>query len=190
MARVAYLPFLAWFLHYFGITLNHLPPNAILHLSIFVHLCETFLGIPPSITLFCYFFKLKPHPDTANTHVLGGAGIQFRAGRKTEYIHYTLVESVKSWRSEWFYAGNMHPPLELHSNAAPVPNTLWDKEVLSTTEIEGIRPFLNQIRSMKDQGLRRVGVVASFIRRRVQPLKDRVHYNFEYTGCQDPTRLT
>jgi hypothetical protein len=59
------------FLHYFGITLNHLPQNAILHLSIFVHLCETFPGIPPSITLFHYFFKLKPHPDATNPHVLG-----------------------------------------------------------------------------------------------------------------------
>jgi hypothetical protein len=43
---------------------------------------------------------------------------------------------------------------------------------------------------MKDQGLSGVGVVASFIRRQVQPLKDRVHYGFEYTGCQDPTRVT
>jgi hypothetical protein len=89
-------PFLHGFLHYFSITLNHLPPNAILHLSIFVRLCETFLGIPPSITLFRYFFKLKPHLEVANPHVLGSAGIQFRAGRKTEYIHYTLVESMKS----------------------------------------------------------------------------------------------
>jgi hypothetical protein len=63
-------PFLHDFLHYFGITLNHLPLNAILHLSIFIHLCETFLGIPPSITLFRYFFKLKPHPDAANPNVL------------------------------------------------------------------------------------------------------------------------
>jgi hypothetical protein len=57
-------------------------------------------------------------------------------------------------------------------------------------EIEGIRLFLNQIRAMKDQGLSGVGVVANFIRLRVQPLKDRVHYGFEYTECQDPTRVT
>jgi hypothetical protein len=43
-------PFLHGFLQYFGITLNHLPSNAILHLSIFVYLCKTFLGIPlPSL---------------------------------------------------------------------------------------------------------------------------------------------
>jgi hypothetical protein len=78
----------------------------------------------------------------------------------------------------------MHSPLEIHSNVALVPNTLWDREILSATDIEGIQSFLNQIRSMKDQGLSGVGVVTSFIRCRVQPLKDRVHYGFEYTRCQ------
>jgi hypothetical protein len=44
----------------------------------------------------------------------------------------------------------MHLPLEVHSNDALVHNTRWDKEVLSATEIEGIRLFLNQIKAMKD----------------------------------------
>ena len=51
--------FLHRFLNYFGVTLNHLTPNVVLHLSIFVHLCETFLGIPPSLFLFRFFFRLK-----------------------------------------------------------------------------------------------------------------------------------
>ena len=64
----------------------------------------------------------------------------------------------------------MWPPLEVHRNTAPVPNNRWDKETLNTTELEGIHPFLKQIRAMKDQGLSGVGLVASFIRHRVQPL--------------------
>jgi hypothetical protein len=44
---------------------------------VFVHLCETFLGIPSSFTLFCYLFKLKPHPSVAKPSVLGGTEIQF-----------------------------------------------------------------------------------------------------------------
>jgi len=163
-------PFLHGFLHYYDITLNHLNPNSILYLSVFVHLCETFLDIPPSITLFRYFFKLKPHLDAANLSVLGGAGIQFRVGKKKEYLHYTLVDSIKNWRAEWFYAGNMWPPLEIHCNAALVPNAHWEKDPMSATELEGIRPFLKQLSAMKDQDLNGIGVVASFIRRRVQPL--------------------
>ena len=43
---------------------------------------------------------------------------------------------------------------------------------------------------MKDQGLSGVGVVASFIRHRVQPLKERINYGFEYTSLEDPARVT
>ena len=70
--------FLRQFLNYFGISLNHLAPNVVLHLSVFVHLCEIFLGIPPSLSLFCYFFRLKPQPHHNDTSILGGCGIQFR----------------------------------------------------------------------------------------------------------------
>jgi hypothetical protein len=55
-------PFLHRFLHYFDISLNHLTLNDVLHLLVIVHLCEAFLGIIPSISLFCFFFCLKPHP--------------------------------------------------------------------------------------------------------------------------------
>ena len=57
-------------------------------------------------------------------------------------------------------------------------------------ELEGIRPFLKQIQAMKDQGLSGVGVVASFIRHRVQPLQERTHYGFEYTRPENPARVT
>ena len=43
---------------------------------------------------------------------------------------------------------------------------------------------------MKDQGLSGIGVVASFIRRRVQPVQERIHYGFEYTALEDPTWVT
>jgi hypothetical protein len=47
----------------------------------------------------------------------------------------------------------MWPPLEVHSNAALVPNTRWEKETMNTMELEGIHPFLKQLSAMKDQGL-------------------------------------
>jgi hypothetical protein len=62
-------------LRYFDISLNYLTPNIILHLSMFIHFCESFLEILPSISLFRYFFRLKPHPRSDNTSVLGGCGI-------------------------------------------------------------------------------------------------------------------
>ena len=101
-------------LYYYGIRMNHLNPNSILQLSIFIHLCEAFLGIPPSICLFRYFFKLKLHPHAANPDVVGGAGFQFRIGRKTEFLTYTLCDSNKNRKSKWFYSGNVLPSVETH----------------------------------------------------------------------------
>ena len=32
-------------------------------------------------------------------------------------------------------------------------------------------------------------IVSSFLRRRVQPLKERENYGFEYSGAEDPSRM-
>jgi hypothetical protein len=114
--------FLHRFLLYFGVCLNHLTLNGVLHLSVFVHLCETFLGIPPSISLYRYFFHLKPHPRSDNISPLGGCGIRFCQGKKNLFFDYDLVDSVKEWRFEWFYAGNMLPALAVHTDSGPSIN--------------------------------------------------------------------
>ena len=56
---VAFAPYFEWgsglpcsaffsgLLHYYRIQLHHLTPNSFVHMSIFVHLCEAFLGIEP-----------------------------------------------------------------------------------------------------------------------------------------------
>lgn len=90
----------------------------------------------------------------------------------------------------WFYAGNMLPALAVHNNSPPVPNDRWEKDVLTPEEKEKIHPFLDQIAAMKLRGLNGVSVIASFIRRRVQPLRERVNYGFEYTGLDDPTQMS
>src|SRR5438046_599076 len=46
-------------LHWYGIELVNLNPNSILHISIFIHLCEVYLGIRPYFNLFRYLFNLK-----------------------------------------------------------------------------------------------------------------------------------
>ena len=130
--------FLHRFLSYFGISLNHLTPNAVLHLSVFVHLCETFLGIPPSLSIFCYFFCLKPQPRRDDTNVLGGCGIQFRQGLKNKFFDYDLVDSMRDWRADWFYATNLIPSLSIHSGSGPSVNDRWDKNPVSPTEVQAI----------------------------------------------------
>jgi hypothetical protein len=156
---------------------------------VFVHLCEAFLGIPPSISLFRYFFRLKPHPQSDNISPLGGCGIQFRQGKKNLFFDYDLVDFVKEWRSEWFYAGNMLPALSFQSDSSPLVNDRWEKNLLSSKELKKIQPLLDRIRILKQQGLNGLGIIASYLRRQIQPLKAREHYGFEYSGAEDPSRM-
>jgi hypothetical protein len=47
-------------LDYYGIEYLNLNPNGIFHVSVFVHFCESFLGIKPHWVLFRKFFRVKP----------------------------------------------------------------------------------------------------------------------------------
>ena len=42
----------------FGLQLQHLTPHSLLLTSIFVHLCEMFVGVWPCVILFRHFFVL------------------------------------------------------------------------------------------------------------------------------------
>ena len=72
------LVFFSGLLHYYRKQLHHLTPNSFVHISIYVHLCEAFLGIEPHFELFRFLFHLKPQPNSNDLDVVGGAGLQLR----------------------------------------------------------------------------------------------------------------
>lgn len=102
--------FLRRFLDYYRISLHHLTPNGVLQLSSFVHVCETFVGIPPSLLLFRHYFRFKLS-NSSSSPVLGGCVIQFRQGRKSDFFEYKLVDSCGDWHEHWFYVANPPPGL-------------------------------------------------------------------------------
>jgi len=78
--------FFSGLLSYYRIQLHLLTPNSFVHISIFVHLCEAFLGIKPHFELFRFLFHLKPQPDSYELDVVGGAGLQLRQGKEKKCI--------------------------------------------------------------------------------------------------------
>ena len=86
--------FFSGLLRYYRIQLHYLTPNSFVHISIFVHLCEAFLGIEPHIELFRFLFHLKPQPDSNILDVVGGMGLQLRQRK------------VIDWKPKWFYVEN------------------------------------------------------------------------------------
>jgi hypothetical protein len=51
-------PFFLLLLEEFGLQLQHLTPHSILHVAIFVHLCEILVGVGACTSLFRHFFVL------------------------------------------------------------------------------------------------------------------------------------
>ena len=96
---------------------------------------------------------------------------------------------MRHWRVDWFYAANMIPPLAVHSGSGLMVNDRWEKNSLTTAEVQVIKPFLERICTLKQQGLIGFGIISSFLRRRVQPLKEREIFGFEYSGAEDPSRM-
>ena len=54
-------------------------------------------------------------------------------------------------------------------------------------ELQAIKPFLERICALKQQGLTGFRIICSFLRRCVQPLKGQENYGFEYSRAEDPS---
>ena len=52
-------PFLRGLIDYSSVSLYNLSLSSILHIAIFINLCESYLGILPHFDLFRHFFYLK-----------------------------------------------------------------------------------------------------------------------------------
>jgi len=87
-------PFLRDLLELWVVSLCNLHPNTILHISIFIHFCEAFLGILPHFNLFRYLFWLKKRGG-GGSKVVGGVYLQLRDGAAREYLTMPLNTSLK-----------------------------------------------------------------------------------------------
>jgi len=86
-------------LQFWGIQLHHLTPQFILHISIFTHFCEVFLGILPHFHLFQHFFILVPIPNASKPAVVGGCELVLRPETRDEYLSYKPVGKGVEWKS-------------------------------------------------------------------------------------------
>src|SRR6266508_6633291 len=97
--------FLKYVLSHYGIHLAHLVPNSIVILSTFAHFCEMFLGIPPNLHLFRYFYFLRPNTSDG---AIGSCSFQRRNDSGLEaYIPLTLKDKWEGWTQHWCYALQM-----------------------------------------------------------------------------------
>jgi hypothetical protein len=65
-------PFFRGLLDFYHLNLTHLNPNSILQVSVFVHLCEAFLGILPHFRLWKYLYHCRPGMAGGHHQLVGG----------------------------------------------------------------------------------------------------------------------
>jgi hypothetical protein len=106
-------PFFRGLLDFYELNLTHLNPNSILQISIFVHLCEAFLGILPHFGLWKYLYHYRPGMAGGQHQLVGDTSLELCRGRKVEYLDIPLKDSIKGWCLEWFIVENQCKSLPL-----------------------------------------------------------------------------
>ena len=127
--------FFSGLLRYYRIQLHHLTPNSLVHISIFVHLCEAFLGIEPHFELLGFLFHLKPQPDSYILDVVGGAGLQLRHRKDRVCIPYSLSNKVIEWKPKWFYVENQWKNVPVITPSPPIQWPEWNKKPIDESQI-------------------------------------------------------
>jgi hypothetical protein len=183
-------PFFRGLLDFYRLNLTHLNPNSILQISIYVHLCEAFLGVLPHFGLWKYLYHCRPRMAGGQHQLVGGASLEMRRGRKTEYLEIPLKDSIKGWRLEWFIVENHGNSLPPRSGRQPDVRTLSWTESPTDQEVAEAGALLAEVGLLKERGLTAEAVVADFVFKNIQPLKDRAYPAYLYRGLADSTRVT
>ena len=89
-------PFLRGLIEYYEIGLCNLGPNSILHVSVFIHFCEAYLGILPHFDLFRHFFCLKSQGGSGS-RIVCSTYLQLQDGMVDQCIATLLNTNVKYW---------------------------------------------------------------------------------------------
>jgi hypothetical protein len=78
--------------------------------SIFITLCESYLGIQPHFNVWQHFFYLKKKGGAGGSKIAEGAYLKLRDRIKAEYLNVPLSLSTRDWYKKWFYVQQEQEP--------------------------------------------------------------------------------
>jgi hypothetical protein len=90
--------FFLMLLEFYGLQLQHLSPNSITLVAIFVHLCEMFVGVRPSVRLFHCFFIMKA--ASQRPPLIGGYYFMRQTQGPSRYIAPVSPGRWERWRED------------------------------------------------------------------------------------------
>ncbi|KAK1654025.1 hypothetical protein QYE76_071830 [Lolium multiflorum] len=188
--------FLRGLLFVYGIQLHHLTPNSILHISIFITLCECFLGVAPNWALWKRIFCIRRNGSHNVTYNIGGVVICVRTD--ADYFDVKFPDSVQGWRKKWLYiheesANSVeHNIIPFDGNAKIQRRRSWDAEASEEEKkaTEALMSRIRQLQNTRGKELSGVQITAYFLRIRVQPLQARKNPLWTYSGKNDANRIS
>ncbi|KAK1630687.1 hypothetical protein QYE76_005002 [Lolium multiflorum] len=189
-------PFLRGLLFVYGLQLHHLTPNSILHISIFITLCEAFLGVQPNWALWKRIFFCRRNGSPNVAYNIGGVVISVRSS--VNYFDVKLPDSVQGWRKKWLYireenhgcAEDNIPPFDGAEKI--LRRRSWDAEATEEerTSTEALMTRIHELQNTRGKELSGIQITAYFLRTRVQPLQARKNPLWNYAGDEDTDRLS
>ncbi|KAK1627915.1 hypothetical protein QYE76_002230 [Lolium multiflorum] len=188
--------FLRGLLFVYGIQLHQLTPNSILHISIFITLCECFLGITPNWVLWKRIFCLRRNGSHSTTYNIGGVVICVRTD--VDYFDVKFPDSVQGWRRRWLYI-HEEDANSVEHNIVPFDGSAkiqrrhsWDAEASEEERkaTEALMTRIHELQNTRGKELSGVQIIAYFLRIRVQPLQARKNPLWTYAGENDANRLS
>ncbi|KAK1648308.1 hypothetical protein QYE76_066113 [Lolium multiflorum] len=188
--------FLRGLLFVYGLQLHHLTPNSLLHISIFITLCECFLGVQPNWALWKRIFCIRRNSHHNVAYNIGGVVICVRS--EVDYFDVKFPDSVQGWRKKWLYIHeeSSNPAEE---NIAPFDGEAkifrrrsWDAEATEAEKLatEALMTRIHELQNTRGKELSGIEITAYFLRTRVQPLQARKNPFWKYTGEEDADRLS
>ncbi|KAK1670441.1 hypothetical protein QYE76_058600 [Lolium multiflorum] len=188
--------FLRGLLFVYGLQLHQLTPNSILHVSIFITLCECFLGVQPNWALWKRIFCLRRNGSHNVSYNIGGVVICVRSD--VEYFDVKFPDSVQGWRKRWLYVHEESSDSVEH-NIAPfdggakiLRRRSWDAEATEEEKLatEALMTRIHELQNTRGKELSGIQLTAYFLRIRVQPLQARKNPLWMYAGEEDIDRIS
>ncbi|KAK1678611.1 hypothetical protein QYE76_039459 [Lolium multiflorum] len=176
--------------------LHQLTPNSILHVSIFITLCECFLGVQPNWALWKRIFCLRRNGSHGVAYNIGGVVICVRSG--VDYFDVKFPDSVQGWRKRWLYVHEESSD-SMEYNIAPFDGKTkilrrrsWDAEATEEEKlaIEALMTRIRELQSTRGKELSDIQITTYFLRIRMQPQQARKNPLWMYAGDEDVERLS
>ncbi|KAK1699367.1 hypothetical protein QYE76_016064 [Lolium multiflorum] len=188
--------FLRGLLFVYGVQLHQLTPNSILHVVIFITLCECFLGVPPNWALWKRIFCLRRNGSHNIAYKIGGVVICVRSN--VEYFDVKFPDSVQGWRKRWLYVHEEsansveHNIAPFDASAKILRRCSWDTKATEEekTATEALMSRIYELQNTRTKEFSGIQITAYFLRIRVQPLQARKNPLWTYASEKDANRLS